>query len=256
MSDQVVVSLSSFGAAEVRRHGQRWFAQLCHAAGADGVEVRGELLVDAAAELPQLGETCRSTGLSNVYSSAEGLWDRDGTFNSVALERAMAAAVTLNASTIKMSIGGFQQNSHSSLVDLKQHLAQSRVKLLIENDQTAPGGTVRALQCFFEAAENIGLILGMTFDMGNWHWVGESSLRAAELFAPRVQYVHCKGVQRQAHQWVAVALADSLAPWRSVFEAMPTSVPRAIEYPLFGDDLLGVTRTAIQDLRNLGGRLR
>ncbi len=256
LSNQVIVSLSSFGAAEVRRHGQCWFAELCHAAGADGVEVRGELLVDAAVELPQLEAMFRRSGLSSVYSSPEGLWDREGAFNSVALENALAAAVALNASVVKMSIGGFRESSLASLAELKQRLVQSRVRLLIENDQTASAGTIRALQYFFEALENTGLILGMTFDMGNWHWVGESSLRAAELFAPRVQYVHCKGVQRQAHRWVAVALTDSLAPWRTVFEAMPANVPRAIEYPLFGEDLLDVTRAAIDGLRHLEGRVQ
>ena len=35
----VLVSLSSFGNAEVRRHGQAWFARLCLAAGADMVVV-------------------------------------------------------------------------------------------------------------------------------------------------------------------------------------------------------------------------
>ncbi|TAL89877.1 MAG: glutamine ABC transporter ATP-binding protein [Candidimonas sp.] len=256
MSNRVIVSLSSFGAAEVRRHGQRWFAELCHAAGADGVEVRGELLVDATTELPQLGEVLRRTGLESIYSSPDGLWDQEGILDIVALKGAMGAASALNAPVVKMSIGGFRKDSLTSLAELKQQLAQSCVRLLIENDQTASAGTVRALQYFFEAIENAGLILGMTFDMGNWHWVGESSLRAAQLFAPRVQYVHCKGVQRQAHQWVAVPLADSLAPWRTVFEAMPADVPRAIEYPLFGEDLLGVTRVAIDGLRNLAGRLQ
>ena len=42
-----LISLTSFGNAEVRRHGQLYFAQLSAAAGADGFEVREELLIDA-----------------------------------------------------------------------------------------------------------------------------------------------------------------------------------------------------------------
>ncbi|OYV44736.1 MAG: glutamine ABC transporter ATP-binding protein, partial [Burkholderiales bacterium 21-58-4] len=164
MSNRVIVSLSSFGAAEVRRHGQRWFAELCHAAGADGVEVRGELLVDATTELPQLGEVLRRTGLESIYSSPDGLWDQEGILDIVALKGAMGAASALNAPVVKMSIGGFRKDSLTSLAELKQQLAQSCVRLLIENDQTASAGTVRALQYFFEAIENAGLILGMTFD--------------------------------------------------------------------------------------------
>jgi hypothetical protein len=32
---------------------------------------------------------------------------------------------------------------------------------------------------------------------------------------------------------------------------MPRGLPRAIEYPLIGDDLLAVTRRAVEQLRNL-----
>ena len=47
---KVLISLSSFGAAETGRHGQLWCTDLAQQAGADGVEVRGELLRDAATE--------------------------------------------------------------------------------------------------------------------------------------------------------------------------------------------------------------
>jgi len=58
-------------------------------------------------------------------------------------------------------------------------------------------------------------------------------------------------VQRQAQRWVAVPLAESAAPWRAVLRAMPAGMPWAIEYPLAGDDLLGVTRAQIEHLRSL-----
>ena len=63
MSFEVLISLSSFGAAEVGRHGQLWCSQLSKRAGADSVEVRGEMLRDAETELPALN------GLASVYSS-------------------------------------------------------------------------------------------------------------------------------------------------------------------------------------------
>jgi len=69
----VFISLTSFGAAEVRRHGQEWFTHLSHAAGADGVEVREELLVDATHELPALANTLRRLALTGVYTCPTGL---------------------------------------------------------------------------------------------------------------------------------------------------------------------------------------
>ena len=93
------------------------------AAGADSVEVRGELLRDPAAELPALA------GLASVYSSPEGLWAEGGWLDSAALARGIAAATTLGAQRLKMSIGDFRASSHGSLWGLKVQLAETRVEL-------------------------------------------------------------------------------------------------------------------------------
>jgi len=246
---QVLISLSSFGAAEVCRHGQLYFARLAREAGADGFEVRGELLVDAAAELPALARLAHETGSATVYSSPEGLWTVDGALDAAALERGLAAARALGAPRLKMSIGGFGRDSIATFAQLARALEGSGIELVIENDQTVAAGTLPALLSFFAAAERGGLPLGMTFDMGNWHWTGECALEAARALGPRVRYVHCKGVQRQPGKWVAVPLAESAAPWRTILRAMPAGMPWAIEYPLVGDDLPAVTREQVAHLR-------
>ena len=87
--------------------------------------------------------------------------------------------------------------------------------------------------------------------MGNWHWVGECPLRAADAFASRVRYVHCKGVLRRPDRWVAVPLESSAAPWRAVLRALPAAAPRAIEYPLTGADLARITGQALDALRRM-----
>ena len=245
----VLISLSSFGAAEVRRHGQLGFARLAAQAGADGVEVRGELLLDGDAELPAIADALPA--LQRVYSSPEGLWSDDGVLQRAALDQGLAAARALRASRLKMSIGGWCDADAASLVELRDRLADTPIELVIENDQTAAAGTLTTLAPFFEAAQAHGMLLGMTFDMGNWHWTGECPLQAAAACAGRVRYVHCKGVQRQPQRWVAVPLADSAAPWRSVLRALPAGLPWAIEYPLAGDDLLAVTRHEVARLRGI-----
>ena len=111
------------------------------------------------------------------------------------------------------------------------------------------------MQDFFALANAHDVFLGMTFDMGNWHWTGECPMQAAAALAPQVRYVHCKGVQRQSQRWVAVPLAESSAPWRAVLRALPASVPWAIEYPLAGDDLPAVTRQQIDQLRTLSASM-
>jgi sugar phosphate isomerase/epimerase len=247
----IVISLSSFGAAEVRRHGQLWFTQLSLEAGADGVEVRSELLLDSASELPTIARALHTAGKHAVYSSAEYLWGADGTLDVPALERALSGAKALGAPWLKMAIGSFGLASHATLTALQTRLLENKTELLIENDQTPIAGTLTALQDFFNAGNAIGFFPGMTFDMGNWHWTGECPLRAAAALAAQVRYVHCKGVQRQPQRWVAVPLADSSAPWRAVLRGLPSDVPWAIEYPLAGDDLLNVARQEIAQLRQV-----
>lgn len=244
----IFISLGAFGATEVRRHGQRWFAELAAQAGADGVEVRGELLSDPAAELPALAALASAYGLACVFSSPEGLWDSDGALALAALERGLEHARRLGARRLKMSIGGY---AGRGLPALAERLAHAGVELLIENDQTPTAGTLPALRRFFAQAREAGLLLPLTFDMGNWHWQGEDPLQAAQLLGAQVGYVHCKGVQRRPEQWVAVPLQHSAAPWRAVLRALPAEVPRAIEYPLQGEDLVGVTRAEVALLRHL-----
>jgi sugar phosphate isomerase/epimerase len=248
MSD-VLISLSSFGAAEVRRHGQAWFAALAAEAGADGVEVRGELLTGDPRELSVIAAAIGP--LQRVYSSPEGLWSPEGTLDDAALARGLEAAARLHATRLKMSIGGFCSASAASLQAVREHLGATPVELMIENDQTPSAGTVHALERFFASAADHGLALGMTFDIGNWHWQGECPLQAAQAFAPHVRYVHCKGVQREKQRWVAVPVTDSAAPWRAVLRTLPAAMPWAIEYPLASDDLLAHTRVHVAQLRSL-----
>jgi sugar phosphate isomerase/epimerase len=187
-----------------------------------------------------------------VYSSPEGLWRSDGALDEAALARALDATRTLGAPRLKMSIGGFAAGTATGFAELARSLRAAGIELVIENDQTAAAGTLPPLQAFFAAAESAGLPLGMTFDMGNWHWLGECPQEAAGACAARVRYVHCKGVQRQPGKWVAVPLAESAAPWRAVLRQMPRGMPWAIEYPLVGDDLLAVTREQVELLRTIG----
>jgi sugar phosphate isomerase/epimerase len=248
---QVLVSLSSYGASEVRRHGQAVFARIAIDAGADGVEVRGELLQDWQAELPRIRALAGDARL--VYSSPEGLWGESG-FDDSAVSRSIDAAVLLGASRVKMAVGAFDARNAASVHALAR-FADAGIELVIENDQTDTAGTLDALLSFYGAADCTGFAPGLTFDMGNWHWTGECPMLAAAKLAARVVYVHCKGVQRQPARWVAVPLADSAASWRSVLRALPKGQPWAIEYPLAGDDLVEVTRREIAVLRAASARL-
>lgn len=249
---EVFVSLSAFGATEVRRHGQLQFAQLCAVAGADGVEVREELLVDAVRELRELGTWLHDTSMQSVYSCPRPLFTADDGLDKSTLEHALEVRKLLGSRWLKMSIGHFVENPRVGwdrlLNDLSGTLGSEVAALLIENDQTREAGGINALQQFFAAVDSVGLDLRMTFDMGNWRYAGDSAQDAAVRFSDRVRYVHTKGVQRH-DRWVAVPLAQSSDPWRNILTTLPAYAPRAIEYPLAADDLLALTRSELQVVR-------
>jgi len=252
-----LISLGAFGASEVLRLGQLHFTRVAATAGAEGVEVREELLRDARTELPQLATELAARGLHAVYSCPTGLWREDGRLDEAALRSALAAARLLGAARLKMSIGGFGPASVDSWAPLKSLLqSPSGPELLIENDQTPEAGSLPALQRFFSAAHAHGLPLTMTFDMGNWHWVGECPQAAALALGALVGYVHCKGVLREPARWVAVPLAQSQAPWRTLLGQLPADVPWAIEYPLQGADLIATVQAELALLRREALRLR
>ncbi len=247
----IVVSLSSFGATEVRRHGQSWFIDLAIAAGATGVEVRSELLRQSTAELAQMAAICK--GMHTVYSCAEPLFSPAGKLMETSVDTALNHATLLDAQVVKFSIGSGARASEHQLRQLQRQLQGHSATVLVENDQSEAAGTIKALQHFLTQAAHSGLDLQMTFDIGNWHWTGECPWVAADRFKGRIAYVHTKGVLRQPQRWIAVPLADSEAPWRTVLSAMPADCPWAIEYPLLGDDLLAVTRDAIGHLHTIRG---
>lgn len=256
----VLVSLGAYGASEVRRHGQLTFARIALAAGADGLEVRGELQPDEAsaalAEIDAIARLARQHRAALVYSSPEGLWDAEARLDESALARGLETALRLGAPQLKMSIGGYHHGASTTLATLAARLREVPVTLLIENDQTATAGTVTALEAWVADARRHALPVALTFDLGNWHWLGECPLEAARALGPQVRYVHCKGVERQGRRWVAVPLAESAAAWRASLALLPAGLPWAIEYPLVGDDLVAVTRRELQTLRDTARQLQ
>ncbi|KJK21330.1 glutamine ABC transporter ATP-binding protein [Burkholderiaceae bacterium 16] len=245
----MLISLTAYGADLARRDGQAALARIAAAAGADGVEYRGELQRGHRDEVSEQRAVAEQHGLSVVWSSPEGLWSETGSLDAAALDRAFTTALAIGASRVKMSLGGYREGIE--LEGLLPWLEHEGIELVVENDQTASAGTAPPLRDFFARATAFGKTVPMTFDMGNWHWTGEDPLDAAQVFASQVGYVHCKGVLRTPAKWIAVPLDQSAAPWRSVLRRLPADVARALEFPLQGEDLVQVTRNHVELLRSV-----
>ncbi len=247
-SKPVTVTTSAYGADLVRERGQAYFVPLVARAGAAGIEIRQELFT-AAPPLESLRDAIAEQGLFAIHSAPLELWRPDGGLAIESLQRARTEAAALGARFLKVALGHFDDGCPvSELVDL---LAGSATRLLIENDQTAHGGRIAPLAAFFTACAVVNLPVGMTFDIGNWRWTGTDPSVAAELLAPSVEYVHCKGVIEDSGKLKAVPLTDADPAWRALFARFPPNVPRAIEFPLVGDDLEAVTRQYVAMLASV-----
>ncbi len=248
-SKPVTVATSAYGADRVRERGQAHFVPIVARAGAAGIEIRQELLTPADPTLETLRDVIAEQGLFAIYSAPLELWHADRALATESLRRAQAEALILGARFLKVALGHFDDGCPvSTLID---SLAGSTVRLLIENDQTAHGGRIAPLAAFFTACTVANLPIGMTFDIGNWRWTGTDPSAAAEIFAPYVEYVHCKGVTEDGGKLKAVPLTDADPVWRALFARFPPNVPRAIEFPLVGGDLEAVTRQYVAMLASV-----
>ncbi|MGT8857947.1 sugar phosphate isomerase/epimerase family protein [Enterobacter sp. 186315] len=247
MSRKIMVVTAAYGADRVREAGgQRAMLPVIAAAGADGVEIRRELFTSEELQtLPALGESIELLGLLACYSAPAPLFTTDGKLNPD-LSRYLAEASTLSALWLKVSLGHFQDKQ--PLDALRALLNESGMALVVENDQT-DCGQLAPMQRFKAACRVMSLPITLTFDMGNWLWVGDSPEEAARHLAPAVSYIHVKAAVAYNAQFRAVAPDNADARWLALLDRLPSDAPRGIEFPLEGADLTAVTRHYVNLLR-------
>jgi sugar phosphate isomerase/epimerase len=250
----VAISLGAFGADLVREQGQASFIPLLLDAGVKRIELREELFspsVDAQ-DFPALALAIQAQGLECLYSAPLELWLEGDTQPNPELKPTLERATACGAFWLKVSLGHFGE--HCDVAALADRLAPYDVHLLVENDQTEQGGRIEPFVQFFAQITALQMPIGMTFDIGNWRWQEQSASDAAQQLGRYVEYLHCKAITRSASgKLIAVPPASiDLQQWELLIQHMPVNLPRAIEYPLQGDDLLEVTRAQVALLAHLG----
>ena len=232
----VAIVASAFGAEAVRLRGHAAMLDAVAGSGAAGFEVRRELFAhdaDASVEaLSGLGAAVAARGLWAVYSTPAELYADDGALNAVAIAQAYTEADALGARWLKLQLGGFAGHANAAMIERLS--AGRRVRLVVENGQRVSDGTIAQFQGLFSALEREGAprALGMTFDIGNWQWPGQAPLEAARTLARHVEYVHCKSSEGQGTRRFAVAPSPADPLLSAVFDILPRTAPRGIEFPL------------------------
>ncbi len=247
MPAKIIVVTAAYGHAHIEAlGGQLALLPIIAEAGADGVEIRRELLSEKAlTHLPSLASAIDLHNLQACYSAPEALFLPDGTLNP-RLPTLLAEAQTLKALWLKVSLG--YGHSHCDFETLRIWLASRPVPLVVENDQTACGKLAPMLR-FKEACDASALPVSLTFDTGNWLWVDEEPEEAARQLASAVSYIHVKAAVAHGDSFRAVPPDTNDGRWLALLKTLPADVPRGIEFPLEGEDLTAVTRHYVTLLR-------
>ncbi|MFS2221512.1 sugar phosphate isomerase/epimerase family protein [Pantoea sp. B65] len=247
MKREIMVVTAAYGQQQVKAAGgQQGLLPVIAQAGADGVEIRRELLsADELLNLTDLGKAIAQHQLIAFYSVPEALFMADGSLNPQ-LDQRVAEARQLNAQLLKFSLGNYCRGFDCQA--LQQRLAALPLHVVVENDQTECGKR-QALQDFFADCAAARMPNSMTFDMANWLWVGDDPRAAADNLGRFVSYIHIKAAAPHHDSFRAIALDEADGTWRDLLKLLPANAPRGIEFPLAGDDLVAVTRHYVNLLR-------
>ena len=247
MARKIIVVTAAYGNDHVKAlGGQSAVLPFIAGSGADGVEIRRELFsADELNRLAELAADIERRGLLVCYSAPEALCAADGALNPH-LSDLLQEAQTLNALWLKLSLGHFTH--HHGLETLRDILRASGMALVVENDQT-DCGQLAPMQRFKAACRVNQLPITLTFDMGNWLWVGDSPEEAARHLAPAVSYIHVKAAEPHHSHFRAVPPDEASGRWLALLDNLPADAPRGIEFPLTGHDLTAVTRRYVNLLR-------
>lgn len=247
MKREVIVVTAAYGHQQIAAlGGQQALLPIIARAGADGVEIRRELLSEKELQnLPQLAAAIAEQQLFSFLSVPEALFTADGTLNPQ-LDQRVAEAQQLNARLVKFSLGNYQHGFDCQA--LQQRLNDYPLQVVVENDQTEYGAIARLQEFFTDCAATADPCF-MTFDLANWLWVGDDAFAAAAQLGRYVSYVHVKTATAHQQSFRAIALDEAGNDWRGLIKRLPAGAPRGIEFPLEGDDLVAVTRHYVNLVR-------
>ncbi|MFE4705609.1 sugar phosphate isomerase/epimerase family protein [Peribacillus simplex] len=232
---KVFVCMNSIPLELLQTLGHLEIIKAAAAAGADGIEIRRELL-GPDDTLQELGALCRELNLDIYYSAPDFLIGTNHHMNEIGFKRLAREADELGAELLKMPLGNydfFETDMFRMNEVLVENLQNLDLKITIENDQTLGGGNVNRIAHFLSRSEKFDIPIRLTFDTGNWLYTEEVPMKAAKDLAGYVDYIHLKQVKHEKEEWVTEPLSLPLQP--EVIELMERfsgTCPRAIEFPV------------------------
>lgn len=200
--------------------------------GVPFVEVRREYIRNLETELNETNKKAAQAGLALLYSVPSTLF-RDKEVNPE-LGLYFKEAKMLGAIQVKVTMGSYDSLDEKIVSDIQSILdAYPDIRLSIENDQSSEGGSPQAIERLMDKAVQANLKLGMTFDTGNFIYIGVDPLEAAKRLGKYVNYIHIKNVTISDEATSLSLFENGVIPIMLVLETLDDEdrIIAAIEYP-------------------------
>lgn len=214
------------------------------------VEIRREYLRDGAEELKETGVRAAESGLTLYYSVPSSLFFHGQLNPKLAVY--FQEAEQLGARQVKLTLGDQPVSLAKSFQQLHAILHKwPDINLSIENDQTIAAGSAKVLADFATQASSSNVPLKLTFDTGNFVYIGENPEEAAYLLRDFTGYIHLKNVAIPAAGRIDLALFETGDfDLKRVLEAFRKATPAAIEYPCGPkEEAMQVLRSEVEKVR-------
>lgn len=234
MANDIVINLLAFAGNVAQGSSQVNLLTDVAALGVKKAEIRREWIKDFTKELLEIRVAAREFGLELYYSIPAVLF-KNGILDSGMLVQVLNEAKTLGATRIKLAVGEFNDKAENEIVLLRKILNEHNVLLTVEGDQSQINGRLVTILNFIENCHAKDVPAFVTFDVGNFIWVGEDPLYNAVKLAPYVRYIHLKGVKMTPQGPQVTDLENSDYNWQKTLALLPQNVPVGIEFPC-GDD--------------------
>ncbi|SDN70968.1 sugar phosphate isomerase/epimerase [Bacillus sp. OK048] len=249
MKSPVFIVATTYNRDLAEEYGQAYLASAAGKCGASGFEIRRELFNYDDIQFDELIGVRDKYDLSFVYSAPFPLWTSDGNLNKSEFSRVLEEAKQVGAAYVKVPLGAYEPKINN-IDQLKLCIEEAgymhlSIQLTVENDPTAFGGNMQILRQFLDDCAQVGIPMKMTFDIGNWSWVGANVFEAVKTFMNDVVYVHCKQVDDSSNP-TGTLTEDDKGSWKEVLSSFPKNLPRGGEFLIRGEDVENSTKDYIK----------
>lgn len=232
-STQVVLNNLLFEQAHQQGELQLVMLQKINSFGIKNAELRREYFNDIKVETPAIANYAKEQKMTLFYSVPEDLF-KAGKLNPTLTEY-FQEAKELGVQYLKFNIGAFE-GWHVDDIHQIQNLLSMGMAVNIENNQTQQAGRIEVIDKFMQATEKAGVNIGYVYDLGNWRYVGQDEIEAAEQLASYVRYIHVKDGFGTHPNATTVTLGHGEIDWQKVLQILPKKIPVALEYPTNSSD--------------------